>query len=70
MIIDVGLVRQHPDQCGDHRRGAQDAFGAAAFEGQLGRHLTPAVALDSEQVVVVDEHLVEGDLVEVMFTGE
>ena len=70
VVVKVVLAGQQSHQSGDHRRGAEDAFGAAAFKRQFGRHLPPAVPFGSEQIVVVDEHLVEGDLIEMVFAGE
>ena len=49
---------------------AVDALGAAALEGQLGRHLRPARALFADERVVRQQHLVEEDLVEVLVAGE
>ena len=62
LIVGVGLGQHLQQELG----AAEVALGAAALEGQLGRHLGPAAALRADQAIVRHGHIVEGDLVEVM----
>ena len=66
----LGIGTSAADQLDKKLKRAEKPLGAAAFEGELARHLPPALPFPADQPVCRHKDAVEDDLVEVMVAGE